>query len=236
MLRDQVKQWRHLFKLDPAKSLSAEAVRLLANSGTDAIVIGGTDGVTFQNTASLLAELRKYDIPCFQEISTPTSLVPGFMGYLTPTVLNTDDVKWIIGTHHQTIKTFGSFIPWDQVVLEAYVVLNSAAKVAKLTGANTDLSIEDVVAYAKMAEWLQLPIFYLEYSGSYGQVEVVREASAVLQHVCLCYGGGITNRDQAVEMATWADMVVVGNVIYEDLKQAIHTVNWIKSTDKRGEA
>lgn len=235
MWKEQVKSWRHLFKLDPAKELSSEAIQLLVKSGTDAIVVGGTDHVTYQNTSHLLLELVKYDIPCFQEVSTPHSLVPGFTGYLTPVILNTNDAKWLLGTHHQMIKLYGPFIPWDQVILEAYVVLNPAAKVAKLTSANTSLDTNDVIAYARMAEWLQIPIFYVEYSGMFGQVEIVQEVRSVLQQTRLCYGGGITNREQAIEMATWADIVVVGNCIYENLEAAIHTVDWVRSTKKRGE-
>lgn len=235
MLREKVKTFRHVFKLDPAKPISDEAIQMLATSDTDAILVGGTDGVTFHNTADLLYRLRKYSLPCFQELSTPTSFVPGFQGYFTPSVLNTEEAKWILGMHHQTIKAFGPFVPWDRILLEAYVVLNPDAKVAKRTNANTNLQIGDVIAYAQMAEWLQIPIFYVEYSGTYGRVDLVQEVSAALRQTRLCYGGGISTQKQAVEMASWADMVVVGNLIYEDLRQAIHTVKWVKLTEKRGE-
>lgn len=235
MLREQVRSFRHVFKLDPAKAISERAIQLLATSGTDAIIVGGTDAVTFQNTADLLRRLRNYSIPCYQEISTPTSFVPGFHGYFTPSVFNTDEAKWILGMHHQTIKSFGPFVPWDQILLEAYVVLNPDAKVAKRTNAVTNLQIADVIAYAQMAEWLQIPIFYVEYSGTYGRVDIVQEVSSVLQHTLLCYGGGISEQEQAEEMAEWADVVVVGNLIYEDIRKAIHTVKWVKSIKKRGE-
>lgn len=235
MLRKRVKSFRHVFKLDPAKVISEEAIQLLATSGTDAVIVGGTDAVTFHNTADLLQRLRNYSIPCYQEISTPMSFVPGFHGYFTPSVFNTDDAKWILGLHHETIKSFGPFVPWDQILLEAYVVLNSDAKVAKQTNANTNLQIADVIAYAQIAEWLQIPIFYVEYSGTYGRVDIVQEVSSVLQHTLLCYGGGIREREQAEKMAEWADMVVIGNLIYEDIIKAIHTVKWVKSIQKRGE-
>jgi putative glycerol-1-phosphate prenyltransferase len=229
MLREKMENFRHVFKLDPAKYISDEALEALSTSGTDAIIIGGTDDVTFENTASLLYRLRNCSIPCFQEISTPTSLVPGFAAYLTPTILNTEDARWILGMHHQTIKAFGSFIPWDKVLLEAYVILNPDAKVAKRTNANTNQQIEDVIAYAQMAEWLQIPIFYVEYSGTYGRVDIVKEVSSKLKQTRLFYGGGIRGQSQAEEMAEWADTVIVGNLIYEDWTQAIHTVKWVKS-------
>jgi putative glycerol-1-phosphate prenyltransferase len=230
MLREMIKQWRHVFKLDPAKEISDEVLHAVATSGTDAIIIGGTDNVTFANTASLFHRVSNYDVPCFQEISTPEALIPGFTGYLAPTVLNTSEAKWILGLHHQVIKQFGPFIPWEHVLVEAYVVLNPAAKVAVTTRADTAITLEDIVAYAQMAEWLQLPIFYVEYSGTYGREDVVRAVRSVLHHTQLVYGGGIVNSEQASTMAKWADIVVVGNAIYHDWQQAIRTVQRVKET------
>ena len=43
------KTWRHAFKVDPAKQLADEELEQLAESGTDAIIIGGSDGVTLEN-------------------------------------------------------------------------------------------------------------------------------------------------------------------------------------------
>ena len=51
----------------------------------------------------------------------------------------------------------------------------SEAKVAQLTEAKCDLTEDDVIAYARLADkLLHLPIFYLEYSGTYGDVELVK--------------------------------------------------------------
>ena len=40
------KAWKHVFKLDPAKSLTSDQIREVCHSGTDAIIVGGTDNVT----------------------------------------------------------------------------------------------------------------------------------------------------------------------------------------------
>ena len=61
-----------------------------------------------------------------------------------------------------------------------------------------------MIAYARMAEnFFKLPIFYLEYSGMYGDVEIVKEVKEVLIETRLFYGGGIRNAEQAKEMAKY---------------------------------
>ena len=60
--------------------------------------------------------------------------------------------------------------------------MNPDCKAAKLTGVTEVPDEEDVIAYARMAEHLfKLPIFYLEYSGMYGDPEIVEAASRVLE-------------------------------------------------------
>lgn len=44
-----VTEWKHVFKLDPNKDLPDEQLEILCESGTDAVIIGGSDGVTEDN-------------------------------------------------------------------------------------------------------------------------------------------------------------------------------------------
>src|SRR5699024_1036810 len=84
---------------------------------------------------------------------------------------------------------------------------------------------EDVAAYAYMAEHVfHLPIFYMEYSGTYGNPHLVEQVKYELEDTLLFYGGGIGNRFQAKEMKQHADVIVVGNAIYTDFKNALKTV------------
>ncbi|MFJ5767580.1 heptaprenylglyceryl phosphate synthase [Lysinibacillus sp. NPDC093210] len=224
-------QWRHVFKLDPAKDISDEALEKICESGTDVILVGGTDGVTLDGVLDLLVRVRRFEVPIALEISTIDSVTPGYDYYFIPTVLNSDDPKWIKNLHHEAIKEYGDIMVWDELVAEGYCILNPNCKVAEVTQAKTDLSVDDVVAYARMAEnFFKLPVFYLEYSGEYGDIEMVRAVKNELQNTKLFYGGGITSTKQAAEMAQFADTVVVGNIIYEDLKAALATVKAVKNT------
>lgn len=224
-----VRQWRHVFKLDPNKDISDEELELVCESGTDAVIVGGTDGVTLENVLDLMARIRRFAVPCALEISNVEAVTPGFDFYLIPTVLNSRQTKWIIDLHHEAVKQFGELMNWDEIVMEGYCILNQDCKAAALTEANTDLSDEDVVAYARIAENMyKLPIFYLEYSGTYGNVQTVQSVKRVLRHARLFYGGGIETAEQAKEMAQYADTIVVGNAVYKDLPKALETVKAVK--------
>lgn len=226
----ELKNWRHVFKVDPAKEISDEDLEKVCESGTDVILVGGTDNVTLDNVLDILVRVRRYTVPVALEISNVESVTPGFDYYFIPSVLNSTDTKWIKDLHHEAIKEYGDIMVWEEIIAEGYCILNSDCKVAHATKAKTDLSIDDVVAYARMAEnYFKLPIFYLEYSGAYGDVEVVQAVKDVLANTSLFYGGGITTAEQAAEMAKIANTVVVGNIIYEDLQAALKTVDAVKS-------
>ncbi|MEH7347260.1 heptaprenylglyceryl phosphate synthase [Gottfriedia acidiceleris] len=222
-------QWNHIFKLDPNKEISDDELEKICESGTDAILVGGTDDVTLDATISLLVRIRRYAVPCILEVSNLEAVTPGYDFYFIPTVLNSNDPKWIIGMHQQAMKEFAHLVHAEELVMEGYCILNEDCKAAKLTSAVTDLSVEDIVAYAEVSEQLlKLPIFYLEYSGTYGSPQVVEEVSKVLNKTKLFYGGGISSTQQAIEMKQFADTIVVGNIIYENLQEALLTVKAVK--------
>ena len=148
-----------------------------------------------------------------------------------PIVLNANNPEWIFQRHVEGLMEYGSLVKWNEVATEGYIILNPEADAARLTGAKTNLDSEEIKAYGRLADqMLKLPIVYLEYSGVYGDPDIARQLKSVLNHARLFYGGGIRNAEQAQEMANWADTVVVGNVIYEDIGQALKTVAAVKGS------
>lgn len=223
-------KWRHAFKLDPAKTISDEDLERIAESGTDGIIVGGTDDVTLDGVLDLLVRIRRYSVPLALEVSTVESVTPGFDYYFIPTVLNSTKTKWINGLHHDALKEYGHMMNWEEIITEGYCIVNPDCKAAELTEAHPIQDVDDLIAYAQMAEHLfNLPVFYMEYSGMYGDVEMVRAAAEELHDTKLFYGGGIKNAKSAQEMAEVADTIIVGNVIYEDLKAALSTVKAVQS-------
>lgn len=223
-----MKAWKHLFKLDPAKEISDEYLEMLCESGTDAVIVGGTDNITLDNVLDLLSRIRRYTVPCILEISSMEAITPGFDYYFIPMVMNSTEKKWMMDIQHQAIKEFKDIMDWDEMFMEGYCILNEDAKAFTYTNSYLP-ETDDVTAYAHMAEHVfHLPIFYMEYSGKYGDPELVKEVKGQLDNTLLFYGGGIENTFQAREMKEHADVIIVGNSIYTDFKQALKTVKAIK--------
>lgn len=228
MRHEILKGIRHLFKLDPAKELNDEWLKRLLHSGTDGIIIGGTDGITRGNTNRLMEHIRTVStakLPIYQEVTSADAILPGVDAYLIPFVLNATDPHWLIGAHVEAIKRFGGYIPWGKLVVEGYLILNPEAKAFQFTRAVLPIDLNEAIAYAEAGgRLLNLPLIYLEYSGRYGDPVWVEAIRKRLPDAHLIYGGGITSREEAVEMAQWADTIVVGNILYRDMDRALATV------------
>lgn len=221
--------WKHIFKLDPAKTISEEDIKRICESGTDAIIVGGTDNITMDGIDYLITEISKYDVPSILEVSQIDAVTIGFDYYFIPAVMNSKSKKWMMDIQHEAIKKYKeilAFVP--PLYLEGYCILNKDAKAF----IKTDCILpedDDVIAYAYMAERLfRLPIFYLEYSGIYGDSNLVRQVKEELSETLLFYGGGIENVEQAAEMKAYADVIVVGNSLYKNLDKALKTVAAVK--------
>ncbi|WP_435159813.1 phosphoglycerol geranylgeranyltransferase [Haladaptatus sp. DFWS20] len=216
-------QWDHVTKVDPDKPLhNGDTYAGIADTGTDAIIIGGTTNVTEARVQPILDALASATIPIFVEPTyrPSSSHTEALSGYLLPIVLNASDTMWITGAHHELVRS--SNLEWDYVHPEAYIVLNPTSSVATLTQADCDLDIDDVVAYAELAEQvLGQEIVYLEYSGTLGDPAVVAATRNALSSAQLFYGGGIHDYDSAYEMASVADTVVVGDVLHEAGVEAV---------------
>lgn len=208
--------WNHITKIDPDKKISQERLDKVVKSGTDALMISGTQGVTRKKLEKTLGMLENCDLPKILEPSDPSAVIyEGFDDVYVPSVVNARDSKWIMGHHKDWAVKFDP--KWNRITKEAYIVLNPNSAVGMITNAVTDLSPEEVAAYSTIAEkYYDFPIIYIEYSGTFGDPEVVKEVKEALDEATLFYGGGIKSEEQSRKMAEYADTVIVGNVIYEE--------------------
>lgn len=223
-----IDEWKHVFKIDPVKEISESALEALCYSGTDAIIVGGTDNITFDAVLEMLSRVRRFPVPVILEVSELEAITPGYDYYFIPMVLNSMDKSWVMDKQHQAIKEYKTMMNWDETMMEGYCIMNENSKAFQKTNCLLPPT-KDVLAYAFMAEHIfHLPIFYIEYSGVYGNPQLVKQVSEELKQTTLFYGGGISTAAEAREMSAYADVIVVGNSIYTNFEEAMKTVQVIK--------
>jgi phosphoglycerol geranylgeranyltransferase len=217
--------WNHVVKLDPDKSLvSDESFEQIAASGTDAIEIGGTTGMTEEKMGQVVDACARYDVPVYVEPSHVGAVYhsQAHDGYLVPVVFNAGDPAWMTGAHKEWVR-IDDDIDWSRTHTEAYIVLNPDSAVAEYTGANCDLTSDDVAAYATIAERMfGQSIVYVEYSGTLGDPDVVAAATDAVDEATVFYGGGIHDYESAYTMARHADTVVVGDLVHDEGVEALN--------------
>jgi phosphoglycerol geranylgeranyltransferase len=215
MTQTKWKNWVHVTKLDPDKCLKPGDIEAIAVSGTDALMLSGTLNVTRENLTELQKQVKIYDLPLVMEPAGPEAVLLDGIDYVfVPSVLNTTDVRWIVGKHRDWV--LHQKVHWEKVVPEAYIVLNPDSSVGKVTKAVCSLTPAEVASYASVADhYFHFPIVYIEYSGMYGNPVVVKAASEAIENSVLYYGGGINSAERAAEMSRYADTIVIGNAVYE---------------------
>ncbi|MXV61009.1 heptaprenylglyceryl phosphate synthase [Natronorubrum sp. JWXQ-INN-674] len=104
------------------------------------------------------------------------------------------------------------------VIGEGYVVQHLESTAATTSGVETTYTSEQVAGAALATEaFYGFPIFYVEYSGTYGGPEDVAAAARYLEETTLLYGGGIDSQSKTSEiLAAGADAVVVGDCFHDD--------------------
>jgi len=216
------RHWRLIAKLDPDKPVSSEILTVVSHPGFDAVVVGGTQGITFDNTKQLIEKIRSsgYNGPLVQEISNPRAVVAGVDAYFVPFVLNASEKKWFSDYYFEALTVYGRLIDWGRVLVEGYIICNPDSAAGKVTGTGP-VGVEEAQVYAAMAEGIyNFPLLYIEYSGSFGEIDLVKAVSVRRRRIHLVYGGGIAEVAMARAMAGYADTLVIGNIFYEDCGSA----------------
>ncbi|AFZ71841.1 geranylgeranylglyceryl/heptaprenylglyceryl phosphate synthase [Natronobacterium gregoryi] len=243
----------HITKVDPAKSLPDDLEVL---EGTDLIIVGGSDGVTAENTLETVEAVGDAypDRPVWQEpysadhVSTDT--IEAVDHVSVPAVYN-GNRKHFVGKHVELFtevgqkpeELFGSSLPvvgnfvaskgasvvstlTEKVVGEGYVVQHLESEAANVAGVDSKYTPEQVAGAALATEsFYGFPVFYVEYSGTYGGPADVEAASTYLSETTLLYGGGIDSAEKATEiLEAGADAIVVGDCFHEDPERFRETI------------
>lgn len=243
----------HITKVDPAEDLPRDLALL---EGTDLVIVGGSDGVTNENTLDVIQRIRAQfpEITVFQEpyssshVSSETIEAADYLSI--PAVYNGDHDHFVekhvdlfteVGSKPE--ETLGSGLPIvgdlisakghsvvseisDRIIGEGYVIQHLDSKAATMAGVDTPYTADQVAGAALATEsFYGFPIFYVEYSGTYGGPEDVEAASKYLNDTVLLYGGGIESQQQTNDiLAAGADAVVVGDCFHDDPDQYLQTI------------
>lgn len=215
---------KHVFKLDPNKTISDEDLERICESDTDLIIIGGTDGVTQSNILDLMARTRRYFTPIALELSNLEAVVPGFDHYFVPAVFNTNDMKFQHGLLLEALKRYTHLLDFDSVSLMPYLIFNESCKAFKYANCNP-IQDEDIEHYVNLIDKMYRQRYmYIEYSGTLADVETLKRIHQAKSDIHMIYGGGINSKEAFNARMPYADTIVVGNLIYEDINAALNTV------------
>lgn len=213
----------HLTLIDPdsqSPEVSGEIAKQAEEGGTDAIMVGGSTGVSE-------AILDQTVLAIKGKTSLPTILFPASTGGLSQhadavffmSLLNSRDINYII-----TYQVFGAPIVWKQGIEPlsmAYIVIEPGGTVgwvgdAKLIPRNKP---KLAVAYALAGKYLGMHYIYLEAGSGADKpvpVEMVAAVKEAVVETKVVVGGGIRDGEAAKErIKAGADMIVTGTIVEE---------------------
>ncbi|MDR0887732.1 MAG: geranylgeranylglyceryl/heptaprenylglyceryl phosphate synthase [Candidatus Methanoplasma sp.] len=210
----------HLALLDPDKQDSAEAGRIakkIKDAGTDAIMIGGSTGVTSDNLGATARAIKETS-------GLPTIHFPGGPGELSADVdsiffmsmINSTDPFWIIGAQAMS-SVYVKKLKIETISL-GYIIVEPGMKVGQVGKADPikHEEINKAVGYALAAEMMGMEFVYLE-AGSGAPTPVPPEMVTAVKKaltVPLIVGGGIrTPEAAAAAREAGADAIVTGTFI-----------------------
>jgi phosphoglycerol geranylgeranyltransferase len=210
----------HLALLDPDKQNSDEAAiiaRKVKEAGTDAIMIGGSTGVTTENLSATARAIKDASgLKTIHFPGNPTALTKDVDSILFMSMVNSKNPFWIVRAQAGAsayIKSLGV-----ETISLGYIIVEPGMKVGEVGEASPIKhdEVDKAVGYAIACELFGMDFVYLE-AGSGADIPVPPAMiSAVKKNISipLLVGGGIRT-PEAAEAArlAGADAIVTGTFI-----------------------
>lgn len=210
----------HMALIDPDKQSPEEAAeiakRMLA-AGSDAVLIGGSTGVTSENLSATAKAIK--DATGLMTILFPggaEALSSDIDAILFMSMLNSTDLKYVIGSQvyaAPAIKKLGiEAIPMGYVIVEPGMKVGQVGKAVPVKK-NDDRT---AVAYALAAQMLGMDLVYFE-AGSGADTPVAPSMIRAIKQavdIPVIIGGGIrTPEAAAAAREAGADIIVTGTLL-----------------------
>jgi phosphoglycerol geranylgeranyltransferase len=237
ILKTLKKHKLHMTLIDPAKQppkVSGEIARRACQAGTDAIMVGGSTGITQSNIDATIAEIKKScKCPVIYFPSGAKAIARMADAIYFMSLLNSKNVRNITGEHSKgapIIKKLGI-----EPISMGYVIVEPGMKVGEVGEADLVKrdDISTIVGYALTTEFFGMDLLYLEAGSGAPEPVPTDMIRAVRESVDLpiVVGGGIVTPEQAGKVAeAGADIVVTGTLVEngsfeENLRKIIETIH-----------
>lgn len=220
-LRERLQDGKlHMTLIDPEKQPTEEAsdvANTLEGMGTDAIMVGGSTGVTQENLDNTVKGIKSViEIPVILFPADACTISEYADAIYFMSMLNSRSTRLLVGEQVQASKTVKDL--GIETISMGYVIVAPGMKVGEV-GLADPLPRNDpelAVKYGLAAEFFGMDLFYLE-AGSGAPAPVPAEiVKAVKEEISipLVVGGGIRDGKSARELVeAGADMLVTGTAV-----------------------
>ncbi|MCK4757138.1 MAG: geranylgeranylglyceryl/heptaprenylglyceryl phosphate synthase [Thermoplasmata archaeon] len=213
----------HMTLIDPDEQSASDAARVAKISeelGTDAIMIGGSTGISQELLDETVIRIKEsVSIPVILFPTTASAVSRHADAIYFMSLLNSKNPKFIIGEQQRASVFIGKM--GLETISMGYIVIEPGMKVGEI--GEVDLikrnDVGRVMGYAKAAEILGMKLIYLEAgSGAPEPVpsHIIKAAKEGLA-VPLIVGGGIRDPDTAKAVVdAGADIIITGTLVEVD--------------------
>lgn len=212
----------HMSLIDPDKqppSAAGMIARGALEAGTDAIMVGGSTGVTQGSLDATLKSIKKeVDIPVILFPTGAHTLSEYADGIYFMSLLNSRSLEKIIGEQKKASRIVKGMeletISMGYVIVEPGMRAGEIGRADPIPRDDVDTAIE----YGLVAEFLGMNLYYLEAGSGAPSPVPEKMISAVKQEIGipLVVGGGIRLPSDAMMVSNaGADIIVTGTVIEE---------------------
>lgn len=227
----------HMTLIDPAKQemgIAGDVSEAAEAAGTDAIMVGGSTGVTQENLDGTVDEIKsRCSLPTIYFPSGANAIARRCDAIYFMSMLNSRNVRNLTGEHWRgapVIKQLGL-----ETISMGYVVVEPGMKVGEVGEADVVLrdDVPRAVGYALTAEYFGMALVYLEAgSGAPAPVPplMIREVRRNVG-IPIVVGGGIMNAGDTSKVGdAGADIIVTGTLVengdfegaLREVVQAVH--------------
>lgn len=222
----------HMTLIDPVKqsaSASGEIAAKACRAGTDAIMVGGSTGVTQENLDETVGQIKRAcKLPVIYFPSGANAISRKCDAIYFMSMLNSRNVRNVSGEHARgapLIKKLGI-----EPISMGYIIVEPGMKVGEVGEAELVKrgDLNTLIGYAIATEFFGMDLLYLEAgSGAPEPVPVAMvKAARESVDIPLVVGGGIVTPKQAADLAAaGADIIVTGTLIEnEDFEDSLKRI------------